>query len=170
MALSNFDTWIMNVAQASHHEGDIIYGMLRCIQYSCMPLISVFWTSFNSVSICDSFDLDCILQKWDLLLKSLNKCRYLGMEDLPQEFFIETLSINVEFLNIRIGEITAGAYLLSITEIVSDCQQIDTGPLLIINNYILGLLWGNQCFFLFDSHIIAKMKLEECQAQVKQFY
>ena len=92
------------------------------------------------------------------------------MEDLPQEFFIETLSINVEFLNIRIGEITAGAYLVSITEIVSDCQQIDTGPLLIINNYILGLLWGNQCFFLFDSHIIAKMKLEEFQAQVQQFY
>ena len=21
-----------------------------------------------------------------------------------------------------------------------------------MNNYILGLLWGNQCFFLFDSH------------------
>ena len=159
----------MNVAQASHHEGDIRYGMLRGIQCSYMSLISVCWTSFNSVSICDSFDLDCILQKRDLLFKSLNKYRYLGMEDLPQEFFIENLSINVEFLNTRIGEITAGAYLVSITEIVNDCQQIDTGPLLIINNYVLGLLWRNQCFFLFDSHIITKMKLEECQAQVQQF-
>ena len=73
------------------------------------------------------------------------------MEDLPQDFFIENLSINVEFLNIITGEITAGVYLVSITEIVSDCQQIGTGALLIINNYILGLLWGNQCFFLFDS-------------------
>ena len=43
------------------------------------------------------------------------------------------------------------AYLLSITEIECDCQQIGTGALLIINNYILGLLCGNQCFFLFDS-------------------
>ena len=41
---------------------------------------------------------------------------------------------------------------MSITEIVSDCQQIGTGALLIIGNYILSLLWGNQCFFSFDSH------------------
>ena len=41
---------------------------------------------------------------------------------------------------------------MSVTEIVSDCQQIGTEDLLIINNYILGLLWGNQCFSLFDSH------------------
>ena len=74
------------------------------------------------------------------------------MEDLPQTFFIENSSINVEFLNNKTGEITAGAYLVSITEIVSDCQQIGTQALLIINNYILGLFWGNQCFFLFDSH------------------
>ena len=43
------------------------------------------------------------------------------MEDLPQKFFIENSSINVEFLNNKTGEITAGAYLVSITEIVSDC-------------------------------------------------
>ena len=59
------------------------------------------------------------------------------MEDLPQEFFIGDSAINVEFLNNRTGEITAGAYLVSITEIVSDCQQIGTGALFIINNYIL---------------------------------
>ena len=69
------------------------------------------------------------------------------MEDLYKEFFVENVSINVKFLNIRTGEITAGAYLLSITEIVNDCQQIGTGTLLIINNCILGLLWGNQYFF-----------------------
>ena len=69
------------------------------------------------------------------------------MEDLYKEIFVENVSINVKFLNIRTGEITAGAYLLSITEIVNDCQQIGTGTLLIINNCILGLLWGNQYFF-----------------------
>ena len=66
------------------------------------------------------------------------------MEDLIQGVLIKNLSINVEFLNIRTGEITARAYLVSFTEIVSDCQQIGTGAILIINNYILGLLWGNQ--------------------------
>ena len=52
-----------------------------------------------------------------------------------------------------------GAYFAPITEIVSGWQQIDTGALLIINMYILGLLSGNQCFF-YLTHI-AKVKLEE---------
>ena len=73
------------------------------------------------------------------------------MEHLPQENYIENCPIHVEILNNRTGEITAGEYLESITEIMSDCQQIDTVAILIINNNILGLLWGHPCFFLFDS-------------------
>ena len=88
----------------------------------------------------------------DVLFKSLNNYRYLGLDDLPQEIFIENSSINVEFPNKGTEEITVWAYLVSITEIVHDCQQISTGILLIIDNYILGLLLGNHCIFLFDSH------------------
>ena len=51
------------------------------------------------------------------------------MEDLSQEFFLENSPINLKFLNNRTGEITAGAYLVPITKIVSDCQQIGTGAL-----------------------------------------
>ena len=75
------------------------------------------------------------------------------MENLTHEFFIENSLINVELLNNRTGEITRGAYLVSFTEIMSDFQQIGTGALLIINNYIFGLLWGNQCFFQLDSDL-----------------
>ena len=39
------------------------------------------------------------------------------MEDLPEEFSVENCSINVEFLENKTGEITAGAYLLSVVEI-----------------------------------------------------
>ena len=112
-------------SSATHHQGFVRYRMSRGIQCSCMSLMLVCWTLFKSAGIWGSFGLDYILQN---------------------------SSINVEFLNNRIGEITAGAYLLSITEIVSDCQQIGTEALLIINNYILGLVLRNQCFFLFDSH------------------
>ena len=76
----------------------------------------------------------------------------MGRKTYDRGFFIENSSIDAEFLNNRIGQITAGEYFVSITEIVSDCQQIGAGAQLIINNYILGLLWGNQCFFLFHSH------------------
>ena len=106
-----------------------------------MPVCSILFKSLNI--IWESFDLDC---------KSLNNCRHIGMEDLPHEFFIEKFSINVEFLNNRTVEITAEAYLASIIEIVTDCQKIGTGALLIIHDCILGSLWGNQYFFLFDSH------------------
>ena len=77
----------MKVFQVTHHQGDIKCGMLRGIQCSCMSFISVCWT-FMSVSIWDSFDLNFILQKGDLLFKSLNNYRYLGMENLPHETFL----------------------------------------------------------------------------------
>ena len=41
---------------------------------------------------------------------------------------------------------------MSVTEIVSDSQEIDAGALFIVVNNILGLLWGNRCVFPFDSH------------------
>ena len=53
---------------------------------------------------------------------------------------MENYWINVEFVNNTTGEITAGTYLAFTTKIVSDCQQIGTGALLIISNYMLGLL------------------------------
>ena len=60
------------------------------------------------------------------------------MKDLLHEFFIENWSINIKLLNIRTGEVTAEAYLMSIIETLSNYQQIDTGALLINYNYILG--------------------------------
>ena len=77
MALINFDARIMKVFQATHQQGDIRYGMLRGIRCSCMSLMSVCWKLFKTLSIWDSFDLDFILQKGDLLFKFLNNYRYL---------------------------------------------------------------------------------------------
>ena len=50
------------------------------------------------------------------------------------------------------GEICLNAYITSISHIFSNCQCLGNGALLIINNYTLGILWGRQCFFVFDSH------------------
>ena len=51
------------------------------------------------------------------------------------------MSINVEFLNNRTGEITAGAFLVSITETVGDYQQIERGA---VDHF------AETNFFLFD--------------------
>ena len=53
---------------------------------------------------------------------------------------IKNCLINVKLLENKTGEITAEAYLLSIAEIVNSAQQIGTGTILIVNNYILGLI------------------------------
>ena len=57
--------------------------------------MSVCWALFKPVSVWYTFDLDCVLQKGNLLFKSLNNYRYLEMENLPQELFIKNSTINV---------------------------------------------------------------------------
>ena len=42
--------------------------------------------------------------------------------------------------------------MLSIAEIVNSAWQIGTGALLIVNNYIIGLIWGTDSIYLFGSH------------------
>ena len=73
----------------------------------------------------------------------VGKFRSLRMEDLLQEFLIENCSTNVEFLENKTGEITAGLYLLSIAEIKDSFGRIEALAAVIINNDILGLIWGN---------------------------
>ena len=86
------------------------------------------------------------------MFKFIGRFRYLGKEDLPQEFLVENSSINVEFLENKTGEITAETYMISVSEIVNGIQQIAPGALIIINNYILDLIWGNDSIYLIDSH------------------
>ena len=68
------------------------------------------------------------MQKGDGLFKSVNKLRYLGVEEL-HKFLLENSLIDVNFFEKRTVEVTAGAYLVSVTEIISSCQQVDSGAL-----------------------------------------
>ena len=52
-----------------------------------------------------------MISKWDQFFKFIGKFRYLGMVDLPQEFFIENCPINMEYLDINAGETTSGEYM-----------------------------------------------------------
>ena len=61
--------------------------------------------------------------------------RYLGMEDLLQEYLVENSPLNMEFLENKTEEIVAGAYLISTSEIVNGVQQIEASALLTTGNY-----------------------------------
>ena len=108
--------------------------------------MSLTWILFRYPGLWDKFDIDCILGKGDQLFQCIQKFRYLSIEDLPQDLLIENVATNVEFLENKSGEMTAEAYLISITEIVNSAQPIKTGALLIVNNYILYLIWGSDLY------------------------
>ena len=118
-----------------------------------MSLVSIFLSTLSrSQALWDKYDFDCTLHKGDHLSKFTGQFRYLMIENLSQEFLIENSSVNVELLKNMTGEIAAGAYLLSIVEIVNSLQKIGTGALLIVTNYVLGLILGNDSIYLFDFH------------------
>ena len=83
-----------------------------------MSLITVIWTLFRSPGQWKKLDLDGLLGKGDQLFKSLNRFRYLGIENLLQEFSIQGL--NMQFLENKVWEITAGTYLTFIVETVNN--------------------------------------------------
>ena len=81
----------------------------------------------------------------------LNTLHYIGAEDLLGKLTIENESVDIEMFQTKTGEITFNAYHVSVSELVGVCQ-IGSDALLGINDYMLGILWGRQCFYLFDSH------------------
>ena len=69
------------------------------------------------------------------LLKNLERMK--GIEDLPQELLTKNCSMNVEILENEAEGITI-CYLLQKLE--NSVQKIRAGALLIVDNYILGLI------------------------------
>ena len=74
--------------------------------------------------------------------------RILSVDDLPQNCKIEDVSMNLNYLENKTGEIVFNAYLISLSEIVSSCSSKGNGALLFINAYTLAILWG--IFFWFS--------------------
>ena len=94
MALSIRDYPIIKAAKAAQHQGDVRYNTSRCMQCSCMSLVSDTWALFTSPAIWDKFDLDSILRKRDHLFEVIGKFRYLRVEDQQKEVLVQNSSIN----------------------------------------------------------------------------
>ena len=57
MALSIRDYTIINVLQATHHQGNVRYGVSRGIECSSMSLVFASLALFKSPGLWDKFDL-----------------------------------------------------------------------------------------------------------------
>ena len=148
MTLSIKDYTTVTVVQATHHQVNVWCSASRGIQCSCMSLIFVSWTLLKSPGLWDKFDLDHILGKGDQLFKFVGKFRYLWMEGLAQEFLIENSFVNLGFLENKTGNYSWGVFAIYYRN-CNSVQQIGTGALLSVNNYILGLIWGTDSIYLF---------------------
>ena len=142
---------ISKIVQGTHHQGDIRYGTTAGIQCLCISLMAVCWSLAKSISRWDSNDFDRILRKGDELFKSLDKFGLPGVEDLPTKIDIYSHSIAVALLENRTAKISS-TYLTSTGDIIGNCSSLGNGALLIINGYSLGVIWGKNCFFIFDLH------------------
>ena len=100
--------------------------------------MSISWTLFKLPNFWDLSDLDSKIQKKDNLVKYIITFRYVGLKGFQHGFLIENCLINAGFLDNRTGPITAGTYLVPITEIISSSKQVGSGALLNVNNYVLG--------------------------------
>ena len=69
-----------------------------------------------------------------------------------------------------IQEITAGAYLISISEIVNSVQKIGASAVLITNNYILGLILGNDSIYPLVSQSSFLMRMAIRRVLVQKFF
>ena len=114
--------------------------------------MAVCWNMFKSVARWDGYDLDRILQIGGQLFKSLNMFRVLGVDDLPARVSIYDSAVDIVFLENKAGEITWNVYLISMTDILSTCSNHGKDALLIISGYVLEIIWGRNCFYLFDCH------------------
>ena len=86
------------------------------------------------------------------MFKSLNKFKLLGVEELPTKIEVYSHSIDIALLENRTGEITSSIYMTSTGDTVGNCSNLGNGALLMINGYALGVIWGKNRFFVFDSH------------------
>ena len=89
---------------------------------------------------------------------------------MPQEFSIKSCSINIKLLKNNAGEITTGTYLLSIVEIRNSVRQNDAGALLFVDDYVLGLFWGNDSTIYIYLILIVEISMATCQVLVQQFF
>ena len=143
---------IQKIVQCTHNQGDILYGSTAGIQCLCISLMAACWSLIKCLSRWDNNELDRILRKSDALFKSLNKFELFGVEDLPTKTEIYSHSIDIALLEKRTGEITSSTYMTSIGDIVGNNSNLGDGALIIINGYALGVIWGKNSFFPFDSH------------------
>ena len=101
------------------------YTIIKVVQLTTKVLLDMLHLGVYSAHIC------LLCQLLGHCLDLLVKFRYLAMEDQPQEFLVESSSINVEFLENKTGN-TAGAYLISVSDLCSAnwgwcstyCQQL----------------------------------------------
>ena len=88
----------------------------------------------------------------DQLFKSLNMFRVVVIKDLPARVSIYDSAVNIVFLENKTGEITLNVYFISMADILSTFSNHGKGALLTISGYVLGITWGRNYFYLFDSH------------------
>ena len=58
----------------------------------------------------------------------------------------------IEYPAVKVKVLEKRVYLLSSLKDICSIKQIETSAVIVVNNYVLDLLWGFNSIYLFDSH------------------
>ena len=141
--LSIRDYTVIKLVQVTRHQDDITYGMCRGMQCSCISLIPV------SLDLQVNW-ISSIFDQRENFHKSIEKFRKDESDRrLATRVLTKNCSMNVEILENEAQGITI-CYLLQKLE--NSVQKIRAGALLIVDNYVLGLIQEiNSKKYLLDS-------------------
>lgn len=68
------------------------------------------------------------------LFEPINRFRFVGKGEFSQLFLIENCLVNVKLPDARTGEINTGTYLITMSDVVLNCQKRRKGDLLTVDN------------------------------------
>ena len=126
--------------------------------YVC-KVLTISLTLLNSANFWDRFNLDLTYRKKTDYLNQLT-----NLITLVLKIYYRKLSWTVEFLENTRSQTTACMCLVCIVNIISKCLQIGSKAFLILNHYILGLIWQSHNLYLIP---VVKVKKAKNQLQVQ---
>lgn len=147
---------ISKVVQGSFCQSNQVFGESAGLQCAAMSLASVCWLKIKAINYWTKSDLDDVLKIGDKIFKDIairiGNFRILGVDDLPPtvDFFGNT--VDIIYRNILTGEVVLGAFLDTLTRLISRIEGSYTGCLLFIKGYTFAVSFGDQVCHFFDSH------------------
>ena len=142
---------LKKAVQGTFHLGDTRFGETASLRCTTNAYFTIIFSAKKKVSLWKAIEINYILDKGDMLFKTLGINQPLAFNELPHVVNIEGWNIHTEFF-LRYNDIFG--YNNNLFEHIRnlDCSQTGNGAIFTCGGLSVSLIWGRNGVFLFDSH------------------